>query len=62
MNAIPVMLLKCKQGHEWNSAIPPWWAGWEDINCPQCKEKPYGFKWWGMEPMGISLDPSRFTK
>jgi hypothetical protein len=57
MNAIPVMLLKCKQGHEWNSAIPPWWAGWEDINCPQCKEKPYGFKWWGMEPMGISLDP-----
>lgn len=41
---IPQIRLKCKAGHEWLVTMPPWWAAWDGVKCPECEGVPYSFK------------------
>jgi hypothetical protein len=41
---VPKLLCRCRNGCVWAVVVPPWWASWENIDCPTCHCPPYDFK------------------
>jgi hypothetical protein len=48
---LPMIKVKCEDGHEWDLVIAPWWFDIRDIQCPECDKKAMAVKWKGLEPI-----------